>query len=394
MRNQSYPFLSFHRSNAFIKSVFLLSVFNVILDTWTPFSIGDELITGILIFYTFTLNKLLEKKEFIVVISILFFYLIYSLWIRKNVIYATFFDMFVFLKPFVSFFVAFTTGLRLSMYECKLIRNVAMAVGVLGWLMIPSMGDVFGNLSKFYTFCLMGGLLFLTCANEQNIKDKLIALMIFLPGLFSIKSKYIVIFVFFIYIYFMLNEKISFRLKYIIIGIGIIAISLFFVWAKFKGYFIDYEEEEHARTAIYLVMPRVLIDYFPLGSGFGTYGTEAAARYYSPLYTDYGLCYVYGLRPEDYRSGHGYFCDTFYPILAEFGFAGIILYCWFWLRRYGESKSIKIFSRYKLFLFIFSIMTIQNIAEATFTSSKSLPLMFILGFCLHTYKKHTESWKK
>ena len=67
---------------------------------------------------------------------------------------------------------------------------------------------------------------------------------------------------------------------------------------------------------------RIFLDYFPFGTGFGTYGTEAAGAYYSPLYTEYGLSSHWALGADGSEL-----TDTFWPaILAEFGAIGFVLY--------------------------------------------------------------------
>lgn len=67
---------------------------------------------------------------------------------------------------------------------------------------------------------------------------------------------------------------------------------------------------------------RIFLDYFPFGTGFGTYGTEAAGTYYSPLYTEYGLSSHWALGADGSEL-----TDTFWPaILAEFGAIGFVLY--------------------------------------------------------------------
>lgn len=67
---------------------------------------------------------------------------------------------------------------------------------------------------------------------------------------------------------------------------------------------------------------RIFKDYFPFGSGFATYGTEAAGSYYSPLYFEYGVNAHWALGVDGSEL-----TDTFWPaILAEFGAIGLVMY--------------------------------------------------------------------
>lgn len=62
--------------------------------------------------------------------------------------------------------------------------------------------------------------------------------------------------------------------------------------------------------------------YFPFGSGFATYGSEMAARYYSPLYIKYGWEHLWAL-----GRGGKFLNDNFYAsIIGQFGWIGFGLY--------------------------------------------------------------------
>lgn len=68
--------------------------------------------------------------------------------------------------------------------------------------------------------------------------------------------------------------------------------------------------------------------YFPLGSGFATYGSAAAITYYSKLYYRYGFSRRWGMT----RSFHPFLMDSYYPqIIAQFGFPGAACYAVFLL---------------------------------------------------------------
>lgn len=65
--------------------------------------------------------------------------------------------------------------------------------------------------------------------------------------------------------------------------------------------------------------------YFPLGSGFGTFGSNVAAEHYSPLYYEYGYSNIVGASPDKPY----YLSDSFWPIIfGQSGFVGFILFCY------------------------------------------------------------------
>lgn len=70
-------------------------------------------------------------------------------------------------------------------------------------------------------------------------------------------------------------------------------------------------------------MPQLnMVTYFPLGAGFGTFGSDVAATQYSPLYKKYGFNSIYGM-----RQGETYFLnDNYWPmVMGQFGFFGTML---------------------------------------------------------------------
>lgn len=69
--------------------------------------------------------------------------------------------------------------------------------------------------------------------------------------------------------------------------------------------------------------------YFPLGSGFATFGSDQAARDYSPLYYQFGFSHFFGMNPED----GSFLSDTFWPMaIGQFGWFGFFILLVIYLR--------------------------------------------------------------
>lgn len=83
-----------------------------------------------------------------------------------------------------------------------------------------------------------------------------------------------------------------------------------------------------------LTSMQILYDYFPFGSGLGSFGTFASAEYYSPVYSAYGIDHLWGLS----KDMPAFICDAFYPELAQFGVAGVILYFAFGSQSSGNQR--------------------------------------------------------
>lgn len=103
--------------------------------------------------------------------------------------------------------------------------------------------------------------------------------------------------------------------SYIIFAAGVICLL---GWEQFQEYFG--EEATTARSLLFSGGVSIMRDYFPLGSGFGTFGTEVAAQYYSPLYYRYGLNTFWAL-----TEGGSELTDCYWPAVgASIGIIGIV----------------------------------------------------------------------
>jgi hypothetical protein len=78
-----------------------------------------------------------------------------------------------------------------------------------------------------------------------------------------------------------------------------------------------------ARYALYRGAVEIALDNAPFGAGMGRYGSWMSRVEYSPLYTEYGLNRVPGLRQDNSQ----YATDTFWPmVLGEAGIVGLVGY--------------------------------------------------------------------
>jgi hypothetical protein len=115
-----------------------------------------------------------------------------------------------------------------------------------------------------------------------------------------------------------------------------------------------------ARNALYTTSFRIAADYFPFGAGFATFGGWIARIYYSPLYYDYGISFVWGL-----EEGGLFLNDTFWPvIIGQFGFFGLICYMWILVSFFR--RTAKLFRETTdLFIKAFVLGVILVLAEGT-----------------------------
>lgn len=127
--------------------------------------------------------------------------------------------------------------------------------------------------------------------------------------------------VFVVYMYaFRRHKKISKKILIpAVVCLGIAVISM--VWQLFYYYY--QLGDESARLILTIAAPYITKDYFPLGTGWATYGSAFSAVPYSPIYMQYGMNVVWGISP----SYHQFISDTFWPmLLVQCGVFGFIAY--------------------------------------------------------------------
>lgn len=99
---------------------------------------------------------------------------------------------------------------------------------------------------------------------------------------------------------------------------------------------IDYYKRtgpsSHVRVGMYLAGFNIASDYFPFGSGMGTFGSLASIiGGYSNLHIEYGVSKIGANEPQDVAKGHHTLLDTYWPhIIAELGYIGTLIFLMIW----------------------------------------------------------------
>ncbi len=228
----------------------------------------------------------------------------------------------------------------------------------------------------FFAIISMIMVLFGNRVYEINSKDyKIIIPSVFLVILTGRSKAIAFIFIFLIIFYFSkIFKKIS--LKYAIIGLPVV---LMISMPRIKSELLN-----GARGDLYDGAIRIAKDFFPFGSGFGTYGSYISRFKYSPLYYRYGLSGIWGLSPEM----PSYITDTYWAmVLGECGIIGLILIIILLLLIFIQFVIIK--ADYKLktlsiSLIIYTIMS--SIAEPIYSSNKCAAF-FIVSALFITYMR-------
>lgn len=124
--------------------------------------------------------------------------------------------------------------------------------------------------------------------------------------------------------------------------------------------------------------------FFPLGAGFSTFGSDQAARLYSPLYYEFGFSYLFGLNPED----GSFLSDTFWPMaIGQFGWIAFALLVILYLRIVlGFKGPVKHEFESKAFLYAaFLSYMIHAVGSAILSSSAGVIGFIALGLVCSSY---------
>lgn len=175
------------------------------------------------------------------------------------------------------------------------------------------------------------------------------------------------------------GKKISFG-KLVIIGI----ICFILAYSTIIFYFTN---DGSARGALVSTSIEIANDYFPLGTGFGTYASHFSVQNYSKVYDIYKINNIYGLTQDNAI----FVSDTFWPmILGEFGYFGFISYIYIIYKMY---KSIqKNYSKedkgiYQAKIICLGYLIISSIAESAFVNPIAISMAIILGLNTNNKKE-------
>lgn len=118
----------------------------------------------------------------------------------------------------------------------------------------------------------------------------------------------------------------------IFIGYYIVGNSLIDNYNQNANYLEGVGPSGHVRIAMYIASYNIALDYFPFGSGMGTFGSlSSIINGYSNVYFDYGVSTIGSNSPTDVAAGHHTLLDTYWPhILGELGFIGTLLFLYLW----------------------------------------------------------------
>lgn len=220
---------------------------------------------------------------------------------------------------------------------------------------------------------LVVSMLAILCIIKSNIRKKykyIYYFMAVISLILSTKGGNIIFSVLFIFFCFYFKKRSSISKKtYIILSIVVILLGIY----QIQTYLLN---EDAPRYLFFYYAGVTANEYFPLGSGFATFGSDQASREYSPLYYLYDFQDLFGMTPDD----GAFLNDNFWAMaIGQFGWIGAILYLYVFIRLYQSVYKDKVLGvEEKAFVYAGFLQSFIYAIGASILSNNSGQLMYIL----------------
>lgn len=243
----------------------------------------------------------------------------------------------------------------------------------------------FGAPSALVTSCVALCVIVIVKAglyNKLKYKNKITLILACFCIFFTLRTKgfITVIFIAFFYLYF-----IKFKMKSkILVFIGAFIIATLIGWEQFQFYFGAHTSgrDDFVRAKLLRDSISLANQYFPLGTGFATFGSNIAANNYSPLYYLLGYSNINGASPLK----NNFLSDSFWPIIiGQFGWIGLLIFVYilFALLIFSIQRNKRnvyfLWSVYLIFIYEF----VASMSESAFFYPVAALLFFLLGLIVN-----------
>jgi len=391
------------RSNTKFKSViwsavFIFLIFYDFFSAYTPFkSYLDELIALVAFLWMIMAGKKLKVHSEQTRVIICIFGII-AVGLLSGFVYRYVTDLSIIIRDIVGtfkFFLAFigfdylfgrnsTNVSKNIIMITKFLVTIVFLFGLASLFFDLGMGDMvryglrsYKFIFAYYNLLVLAEVIFiaiLMCDNKRNTAYYLMALV---SVALTLRTKGIAVII--LTIAFKLFEtkkhnpitygKITSSLKYVI---PVTAIIVFAVRDKLIEY-LSWGKYSSIRIGALVEGWDIFRDHFPLGTGFGSYGTNLSYKTGSIIYQIYGKI-NYNLM-MDANYGFATMSDTYWPsIYAQFGIIGFVLFlycivqCFIRIRNYNYAQE----KNKQAAIYIFIYLLIASFSEASFTNSSGV----------------------
>lgn len=282
-------------------------------------------------------------------------------------------------------------GLVIVMFACLILSqfiNIGMSASIRhGIASYKFIFNVPGNYSKLFYFIvpLLTADLFYKKTNYKKIII-LISLITWVATMRSRAFAFVAIYIFMYIAFLVLKPKYNKKEKKgkipLLYIIPVIVIALVICWNQIIFYFTS---PTQARSVLLRYSIVTAADYYPIGAGFGTFGSDIAAKNYSELYKKYEFNKYYGMR----ENNTAYLNDNYWPmIIAQFGIKGAIMVAF---ALYVFTKKNISYTKTNQYFYVSSIcangfLILSSVASKSYCEFSSICVFMLIGL-LAKYEK-------
>ena len=255
-----------------------------------------------------------------------------------------------------------------------------------GYYMLSLLLPQYFEAPEAWDICAKSSLLFallIFSTHKRIYRYRLCLMMMLVMLVLSGKEKaYGAILVLGLFYYLIVHKKVQTKIRYILymaIPVAVLA------WDKIYYYYVQ-GYGRYAKSIMTSTSLQIAKDYFPIGTGFGTFGSTYAREVYSPVYFLYGIAD----NPELGIESRQYLTDLFWPILfGETGVLGTIFYCGLILLLFIQIQRVFYYNKKKYFLliFMFVFMMMTTFTEAGFMQPMVMVFAYVMGMLLEEYEE-------
>lgn len=380
--------------------ILYISIFQDFLQKYIVyFKYFDEILALLffpfLYFYCFKNKKNLKiKKDNAIIFTSLIFIILIGLfsnfYYKYQNLTIVLSDLLLFIKFFLLYFLSsilweddfFENKSKLILFHVKVIIIILAIFTICNYMFNLYIGDYrfgiksntlfFSHSTVLATVCIFLLSLLIRCS-KKTVSPFYIICILLLFSTLRLKAIGACIMILFLAYYVEKNNKKISISKLLVLAVIILVVS----FDQISYYYID--SDGSARRELTKTAFLVAKDYFPLGTGFGTYASHFSAVSYSVIYYKYNLNYIYGITPEN-----PYFVsDVFWPmVIGQFGYIGLILYL---ICLYKIFKKIQDeFSADNVYIYIskmicLAYLIIASTSEAAFAGPIAMSLAIVIG---------------
>ncbi|MDR2233243.1 MAG: hypothetical protein LBE56_08990 [Tannerella sp.] len=343
--------------------------FGVLLYNTTGFK-GLDIASSVILVVFYGIYLIGAKKRkfniaFLFVVTIFLFYLNYSFYISYNTRNAIAMDFMTQLRPYLTFFMILQMSPTLSDKQKSILKKIVFYT----WLLFIPVGLYALINSSFlstlmdkpsnYTACIVAlSIVFLYCSNF-SIKDKLTFVFMMSMGLITVHTQF--------YIFFLI----------------VCGLIMFFHHAAVlkSNWKTGIALATIACLIIFVSRSEITSHLFPAGLTGGGFASLATSSGFSSQLNE-------GINPLSSFISQEWFSSSvsYYPVLAQLGLIGILLYMSFWgyiivtaIMQFKQKGDIQPFI---IVLMLVVFIFLENLSDSFFTSNKGYFMMMFIGLLL------------